>query len=132
MIPLFITALLSGRPPVIYGDGHQSRDFTYVANVVHGNLLAAEAEGVVGKTVNVANGRSTSLLRLIELLNALLGTSVEPDFQDPRAGDVKHSLADITRARELLGYEPPVSFEEGLSRSIEYYREITQSSQTAS
>ena len=124
VIPLFITALLNGKSPVIYGDGEQSRDFTYVENVVHGNLLAAEAEGVAGKTINVANGRSTSLLQLITLLNELLGTSIEPDFQDPRPGDVKHSLADITRAQQLLGYDPPVSFDEGLRRSIQYYRAL--------
>jgi UDP-glucose 4-epimerase len=124
VIPLFITALLSGRRPVIYGDGQQSRDFTYVANVVHGNLLAAEAEGVAGKTLNVANGQATSLLRLIELLNELLGTSVEPEFQAARPGDVKHSLADITSARQLLSYEAPVSFDEGLRRSIDYYRSL--------
>ncbi len=128
VIPLFITALLNGKSPVIYGDGEQSRDFTYVENVVHGNLLAAEAKGAVGKTVNVANGRSTSLLRLIELLNELLGTAVAPHFQEARPGDVKHSLADITRAQQLLGYEPPVSFDEGLRRSIEYYRTLAVSS----
>ncbi|MCA9147988.1 MAG: SDR family oxidoreductase [Planctomycetales bacterium] len=124
VIPLFITALLENRRPVIFGDGEQSRDFTFVENVVHGNLLAATAPDAVGKTINVANGRTTSLLRLIELLNELLGTDVEPDFQPPRAGDVKHSLADITRAQQLLGYEPPVSFEVGLRKSIEYYRSI--------
>lgn len=124
VIPLFITALLAGRQPVIFGDGQQSRDFTFVENVVHGNLLAAEAEGVAGMTINVANGRSTSLLRLIELLNGLLGTDVQPEFHPPRPGDVKHSLADTTRAHQLLGYEPPVKFEEGLARSIEYYRTL--------
>jgi UDP-glucose 4-epimerase len=127
VIPLFITALLSGRSPVVYGDGHQSRDFTYVQNVVHGNLLAADAPGVAGQTLNVANGRSTSLLRLIELLNELLGTSIEPEFHDARPGDVKHSLADITRAQQRLGYQPLVSFDEGLRRSIQYYREGVES-----
>jgi UDP-glucose 4-epimerase len=124
VIPLFITALLGGRRPVIFGDGQQSRDFTYVGNVVHGNLLAADAAGVAGETLNVANGRATSLVQLVEQLNALLGTAVEPEFQPPRPGDVKHSLADISRAQRLLGYEPQVSFEDGLRRSIEYYRSL--------
>ena len=122
VIPLFITSLLEGKPPTVYGDGEQSRDFTFVENVVHGNLLAAEAKDVAGLTINVANGRSTSLLSLIQQLNTLLGTKVDPHFAEPRAGDVKHSLADITRAEQLLGYAPPVSFEEGLRRSIDYYR----------
>lgn len=124
VIPLFITALLSGKRPTIYGDGHQSRDFTYVRNVVHGNLLAAEAPAVAGMTINLANGRSTSLLQLLELLNELLGTQVQPQFAEPRASDVRHSLADVTRAERLLGYEPPVSFADGLRQSIEYYRNM--------
>jgi UDP-glucose 4-epimerase len=121
VIPIFITRLLAGKRPVVYGDGLQSRDFTYVENVVKGNLLAADASGVVGKTLNVANGRSTTLLRLLELLNQLLGTDIEPQFAPPRPGDVRDSLADITAARKLLGFEPPVSFEEGLRKSIDYY-----------
>ena len=126
VIPLFITAMLAGRQPTIYGDGGQSRDFTYVANVVHGNLLAADADAkfVSGRVFNVANGRTTSLLELIGLLNSLLGTKVQPVHAPPRVGDVRESLADITQARKNLGYEPQVSFEEGLRRSIEYYRGI--------
>jgi UDP-glucose 4-epimerase len=124
VIPLFITALLAGRRPTIYGDGGQSRDFTYVANVVHGNLLAADATGVAGRTINIANGRSTSLLELISMLNQLLGTQVTPIHAAARVGDVRESLADITQARQRLGYEPQVGFEEGLRRSIDYYRSI--------
>ncbi len=124
VIPLFITALLAGEQPTIYGDGQQSRDFTFVENVVHGNLLAAEAKGAAGKILNMANGRSTSLLRLLQLLNEFLGTNVQPKFADPRRGDVRHSLADITQAQQLLGYEPPVEFAEGLRRSIDYYRSL--------
>jgi len=124
VIPLFITAMLDGRSPTIYGDGLQSRDFTYVANVVHGNLLAADAPGVSGRMFNVANGRSTSLLSLIEQLNELLGTSVEPVHAAARPGDIRESLADISAARRDLGYEPQVPFEEGLRRSIGYYREL--------
>jgi UDP-glucose 4-epimerase len=122
VIPLFITALLAGKRPVIYGDGHQSRDFTYVANVVHGNLLAADAKGASGRVFNVANGRATSLLELIRQLNSLLETRVDPLHHPPRAGDIRESLADISAARTTLGYEPQVSFDEGLKRSIDYYR----------
>jgi UDP-glucose 4-epimerase len=126
VIPLFITAMLAGRRPTIYGDGGQSRDFTYVANVVHGNLLAADADArlVAGRTFNVANGRSTSLLELIKLLNQFLGTKIEPVHAPPRVGDVRESLADITQARGCLAYEPQIGFEEGLRRSIDYYRQI--------
>jgi UDP-glucose 4-epimerase len=128
VIPLFITALLGGKQPVVYGDGEQSRDFTYVSNVVDGNLLAADApaEKVAGRVINVANGRSTSLLTLIQELNRLLGTNVKARHEAARVGDVRESLADITQARTCLGYEPRVGFEEGLRRSIEYYRTIVK------
>jgi UDP-glucose 4-epimerase len=118
--------MLAGRQPTIYGDGHQSRDFTYVANVVHGNLLAADANAkdVSGRTFNVANGRSTSLLELIAVLNNLLGTNIQGVHAGARVGDVRESLADITQARKRLGYEPQVDFEEGLRRSIDYYRSL--------
>ena len=122
VIPLFITALLAGKRPTVYGDGHQSRDFTFVANVVHGNLLAADAKGASGRVFNVANGRATSLLELLEQLNALLGTNVQPIHAPARAGDIRESLADIAAARQVLAYEPQVSFEEGLRLSIDYYR----------
>jgi UDP-glucose 4-epimerase len=124
VIPLFITAMLAGRSPVVYGDGGQSRDFTYVANVVHANLLAADAKDVAGRVFNVANGRTTSLLELVAALNRLLGTNVQPRHDPPRAGDIRESLADITQARKWLGYEPQIGFEEGLRRSIDYYRSI--------
>ncbi len=127
VIPLFITAMLGGRRPVIYGDGQQSRDFTFVANVVHANLLAADAEGAAGRVFNAANGRSTDLLTLIELLNQLLGTDIQPTHEPPRVGDVRESLADITQARECLDYEPQVDFAEGLKRSIDYYRKLVGS-----
>jgi len=124
VIPLFITAMLSGQQPVIYGDGRQSRDFSFVANVVHANLLAADAPGVAGRTINAADGRSVNLLKLLEVLNRQLGTNVQPKFAPPRVGDVRESQADITLARKLLEYEPQVDFEEGLRRSIDYYRQI--------
>lgn len=124
VIPLFITAMLAGQQPTVYGDGQQSRDFSYVANVVQANLLAADAANVSGRVFNIADGRSISLLVLIAALNELLGTNVQPHFAPPRVGDIRESLADITAARRSLGYEPQVDFHEGLRRSIDYYRSI--------
>ncbi|MGE0607730.1 MAG: SDR family oxidoreductase [Pirellulales bacterium] len=125
VIPLFITAMLAGRRPTIYGDGGQSRDFTYVSDVVQGNLLAADAKAnVAGKVFNLANGRSSTLLDLIASINRLLGLDIAPVLAPARVGDVRESLADITLARQYLGYDPGVSFEEGLKRSIDYYRTI--------
>jgi UDP-glucose 4-epimerase len=124
VIPKFITLLLAGKPPVIFGDGSQSRDFVFVGNVVAANLLAADAEGVSGKVFNVATGEQISLSQLVELLNKQLGTKVKPKHEAPRAGDIKDSLADISLARKLLKYDPKVSFEEGLRQSIDYYRSV--------
>jgi UDP-glucose 4-epimerase len=124
VIPKFITEILAGRRPTIFGDGRQSRDFTYIDNVVHGNLLAADAAGAVGKTINVACGQQFDLLELVRAINRALGTSVEPEFAPARAGDVRESLADISLARELLEYEPVVEFDEGLRRTVEYYRQL--------
>ncbi len=126
VIPRFITAMLSGRRPTIFGDGRQSRDFTYVSNVVDANLLAADAPDVAGRMFNCANGLSTNLLTLVDVLNRLLGTNVKPVHDKPRVGDVLESLADITLSRKLLGYETQVHFEEGLRRSIDYYRSLAE------
>jgi UDP-glucose 4-epimerase len=123
VIPLFIKSLLSGQPPVIYGDGRQTRDFTYVENVVQANLLAAEAGGAAGQVFNVGSGAATSLLDLLDQLSAILGTKMEPVFAEARAGDVRDSLADISRARSVLGYEPSVDLAKGLKRTVTYYRE---------
>jgi UDP-glucose 4-epimerase len=122
VIPLFITAMLAGRTPTIFGDGHQSRDFTYVDNVVHANLLAAEAKNVAGKLYNIAIGARASLLDLIAGINKILGTNIVPRHEAPRPGDVRHSQADITRARTDLGFEPQVGLEEGLRRAVAHYR----------
>ena len=124
VIPLFITAILAGRQPVVYGDGGQSRDFTFVANVVHANLLAADAPKAPGHAMNAATGGSISLLELLDALNEALGTDVKPIHEAPRPGDIRDSMADIALARDLLGYEPQVDFREGLRRSIDYYRTI--------
>ncbi|MFO1063918.1 MAG: SDR family oxidoreductase [Pirellulales bacterium] len=124
VIPLFVTRLLTGIRPIVYGDGGQSRDFTFVGNVVQGNLLAAFAPDAPGHIINMADGRRTSLLQLLKLLADLLGVHVEPDFQPARIGDVRESLADISMARQLLKYEPQVSLEDGLRATIEYYRQM--------
>jgi UDP-glucose 4-epimerase len=124
VIPKFVALMLRGKRPTVFGDGQQSRDFTYVEDVVRGNLLAAESANAVGRVFNIACGRQQSLLQLIDSINAALGTSIEPEFAPSRAGDVRESLADISAAREAFGYEPQVDFDEGLRRSIEYYRAI--------
>ncbi|MCA1642814.1 MAG: SDR family oxidoreductase [Acidobacteria bacterium] len=124
VISRFIAALAGGTTPVIYGDGEQTRDFTYVANAVEANLLAAESARAVGHVINVANGRQTSLNELLSILKGITGrTGVGTDYREPRAGDVRHSLADITRARDLLGYEPRVGMEEGLQKTIDWWEQ---------
>jgi UDP-glucose 4-epimerase len=121
VIPQFIRALATGNRPVVHGDGQQSRDFTYIADVVEANLLAAQAPGVSGKVYNIACGRRTSLLDLLGMLYKLMGTRAEPVHEPPRPGDVRHSLADISAARADLGYRPGASLLEGLRRCVEYY-----------
>ncbi len=123
VIPKFMTRMLAGQPPVVEGDGLQSRDFTYIANVVHGNLLACHTPGVAGEVFNIAVGGNINLLDMIAVLNDQLGTDIEPEFTDPRVGDVRHSRAGIDKARELLKYEPVVSFEDGLARTLAWYKE---------
>ena len=122
VISLFISALVDGRQPTIFGDGEQSRDFTYVANVVDGVLRACRAPGVAGRSINVATSRRVTLNQLFATLKELVGASVEPLYAEPRPGDVRHSQADISLARQALGYEPSVSFEEGLRLTLEWYR----------
>ena len=123
-IPKFITSLLSGRPPTIFGDGEQTRDFTYVANVVDGNLAAAAAAPeAVGQTFNIAGGRRISVNELIATLNNILGTQITPTYAPPRPGDVLHSLADITKAHRLLDGTPRVELAEGLRRTVEWFRQ---------
>ena len=123
VIPLFITAMLQGVPPTVHGDGHQSRDFTYVSNVAHANLLAAAAPDIAGRVFNAACGQRYTLMDLIAILNDFLGVQIVPVHTDPRPGDVRHSLADITAAREALGYRAEVSFREGLQLTADWYRE---------
>ena len=122
VISVFATALLENRSPVIYGDGGQTRDFTYVANVVDGVLRACEASGASGEIINVATAGRISLNDLFREMRKIVGANVEPTYAEPRQGDVRDSQADITKAERLLGYRPIVSFEEGLKRTIEWYR----------
>ena len=122
VISKFVTSLLAGQAPLIHGDGEQSRDFTYVANVVDANLRAAEAEGASGQVINLAIGERITLNGLLAELQKAIGTSLVPEYGPTRAGDVRHSLADITRAKELLGFHPLVSFAEGLQRTVAWYQ----------
>src|SRR5437870_8117087 len=124
VISRFISALLLGGRPIIYGDGEQTRDFTYISNVVAANLAAAEAPRVVGKVINVANGVRVSLNSLLETLKELTGhEDVQPQYAEPRKGDVRDSLADISLARSFLNYEPQVGLKEGLKLTIEWWKQ---------
>jgi nucleoside-diphosphate-sugar epimerase len=122
VISVFATALLENRPPRIHGDGEQTRDFTYIANVVDGVLRACEAPRASGEVINVATGGRISLNKLFRAMRELIGADVEPIYEEARQGDVRDSQADIRKARELLGYEPIVPFEEGLKHTIDWYR----------
>jgi nucleoside-diphosphate-sugar epimerase len=122
VISLFITALLAGQAPKIYGDGGQTRDFTYVANVVDGVLKACKAPGASGEVINVATGGRISLNELFTTLRSIIGGTMEPTYLPERAGDVRDSQADIGKAGKLLGYAPVVTFEEGLRRTVDWYR----------
>jgi UDP-glucose 4-epimerase len=118
VIPKFIRMMLDGQPPTIFGDGQTSRDFTHVENVVEANLAAAVEPAAAGRVMNIAVGSSHTLNELVSTLQGLLDSELEPEYGPPRPGDVSESLADISLARELLGYEPRIEFEEGLQRTI--------------
>ena len=123
VIPKFITSYIRGEPPAVHGDGTQSRDFCYIDNVVQANLKACKADGAPGKIFNIACGERVDLLQVLDMLAEIFGRRVEPRFDPTRAGDVKHSLADIGQAREILGYDPAVYFRDGLQRTVDWYRE---------
>jgi nucleoside-diphosphate-sugar epimerase len=125
VISLFATALIEGRQPVIYGDGEQTRDFTYVANVVDGVLRACEAPKAAGEAINVACGLRISLNELLRTMNKIVGTDLQAIYKEARAGDVRDSQADITKARTLLGYTPLVGLEDGLRHTLEWCRTQT-------
>lgn len=131
VIPRFVAALLAGDQPVIYGDGSQSRDFTYIDNVVQANLLAAEAPGVSGKVFNSACGTSLDLITLLRLICEQLNVPVAPRFEAPRVGDVQHSWADISAAERELGYHPQVTIRDGLARTVAWYVAQHQQHQAA-
>jgi len=122
-IPAFVTKIIKEQPPVVYGDGEQSRDFTYIDNVVHANLLAAEAPKVSGEVINIACGQRITINQIIGLINRNLGKNVKPSYQPGRAGDVKHSLASIDLAKKIVGYEPVISFQDGLQNAIAWYKD---------
>src|SRR2546422_758467 len=122
VLALFIPAILKGHRPTVYGDGLQSRDFTYVQNVVEANLLACTTSGVAGDVFNIACGDRITVNSMLQQINTIIGKDIAPIYAEPRAGDIKHSQADITKAQEKLGYKPQISFEEGLRRTIEWYR----------
>jgi UDP-N-acetylglucosamine/UDP-N-acetyl-alpha-D-glucosaminouronate 4-epimerase len=123
VLPRFMEALLGQKRPVIYGDGTQSRDFTFIENVVQANLLALEAVGVEGETFNIACGERVDLRAVLQLLTEFSGNLVEPEYRAPRTGDVKHSLADISKAERMLGYRPSIPFREGLQQTFEFFRQ---------
>jgi nucleoside-diphosphate-sugar epimerase len=121
-IPRFIDALLDGRSPVVFGDGEQSRDFVFIDDVVQANLLAMSAHPLCGDVVNVAHGRSLSINELLAILKDLLGSKILPDYEEPRTGDVRHSLGDIQRGKQLLNYAPRVEMREGLAKTVAYFK----------
>jgi len=131
VIALFTAAMSAGKTPTVHGDGLQSRDFTYVTNAVQALMKAAEAKGVSGNVYNVGTGNSVTVLDLIAALNTLLGTDLKPQFGPPRAGDVRFSCADISRTRRDLGYNPEVTFQDGLGRTLQWYREVQAATQAA-
>ncbi len=122
-IPAFVSRMVRGERPIVFDDGEQSRDFCYIENVLSANLLALEADKLSGETVNIACGERVTLNQIIAQINRHLGTNIEPEYQAPRPGDVRHSLADINAAERVIGYKPLVMFDEGLERSINWYRQ---------
>ncbi len=121
-IPAFVTSILKDKQPTVYGDGEQSRDFTYVDNVVEANLLAARAKQTKGEVVNIACGEAITVNAIIDMINNIVGKNIKPTYAPPNKGDVKHSLADISQAKKLIGFKPVVSFKDGLAKAIEWYR----------
>jgi UDP-glucose 4-epimerase len=126
VIPKFIKLMIKGQRPTIYGDGLTSRDFSYIQNVVDGNILAMKAQRrACGKVYNIACGEKTTLNQLADEINTILGTDTKPKYDKERPGDIKHSLADISMARRDLGYEPKVFFREGLKKTVEWYKNFS-------
>ena len=124
MISRFVSAALEGRRPTVHGDGEQSRDFTFVENAVQANLLGCSAEGVAGQVFNVGTGERCTLNDVLRVLAKIAGKKLDAEYVAPRTGDVRHSLADIERARQLLGYDPKVRFEEGLRQTVAWFQSV--------
>jgi UDP-glucose 4-epimerase len=122
VIPIFITRMLRGERPPVHGNGRQSRDFSFIENVVAANVLACKAEGSIAGVYNAACGLETSILGLVALLNEIIGTKLEPEFESARSGDIRQSCASISRAQYTFGYKPRVTVGEGLKRSVDWYR----------
>ena len=122
VIPKSVSLMLDGKPPVIYGDGLQSRDFTFVGNVVKANLQAIESDSAAGEIINIASGHGCTLLDLVAKVNSLLGHEIKPIFDPPKIGEIRHSLANITKAKKTFGYSPEIDFEEGLIRMIDWMK----------
>jgi nucleoside-diphosphate-sugar epimerase len=122
VIPRFLTALLKGQHPVVFGDGEQTRDFTYISNIVQANLLAATSPDAVGRAMNIGCGEQISLNKVLHLARELIGTAINAEYREPRPGDVRNSLADISLANRLLGYQPIVNFKAGLARTLDAIR----------
>lgn len=131
VIPKFLTAIANGERPVVFGDGEQSRSFTYVENVVNGNLLAAKAPRAVGQVINLASDRQVSVNHVLREMGRLLGVDPNPVYEPPRTGDIRDSLADIKRARDLLGFDITVQFDEGLARTVAAFQESRQTASIA-
>lgn len=127
VIPRFIDALVHGRPPIIFGDGEQSRDFTFIENVVQANLLAMSAGRLYGEAINIACGERISLNQLMNVLKEILGSKLAPVYEEPRKGDVKHSLADIHKSKKIINYMPKVGIEEGLKKTVEFFKRQNKS-----
>ncbi len=123
VVPSFVSKMLQGKKPTIFGDGEQSRDFTFVGNVVEANILATEVENISGEVFNVGCGEETTVNSLAAKINEILNTDIEPNYDQPRPGDIKHSLADISKAKQGLKFEPLFDFREGLERTISWYQE---------
>lgn len=124
VIPKFVTCILKDVPPPIHGDGKQTRDFTYVANVVHANIKSATTPGIKCEVFNIACGKAYSVLDIVKYVNKILGKSILPAFGPIRTGDAKHTLADISRAKKLIGFKPEIGFEDGLKKTIEYFKGV--------
>lgn len=124
-IPNFISKMLKGERPIVYGDGEQSRDFTFVENVVDANLLAATTGIEGGQSINIACGERIKINTVIEKINAILETDIKPIYKAPRPGDIRHSFADISKAKKLLNYQPKIGFDEGLKKTIQWYRKMS-------